>query len=419
MKKLLFAVCCSLALPVWLFAQDSVKDPVDDNLQERVVFYQEFSTMRESFDTTEAGLKALIEKMDMVIRLDDHILDEHLYKELDRSAELQKTLKEAKASLDKMRVDQVNNDLHNLIMLGSAGLFFLLFIIFLIMFVLKNGKSKKLKKQLAENSELITEAEGKVTATDAAGKEREAKLKKELDELKAAIESERKSFRNKEADYTTQVTLIEEKIKKSALKEADLNYQIFQLELKLKNELESTIQEKCRLENRVVEMERELNEVRAHLNDESQKPRADEQLVSDLKGKVAWLEGENGPLRQWAENEKAAKEQAEKALFDKQQETDGLYRERDELWGRINQFEGRINDMQKNINYLDGVVGTLQHEKGQLEEQLQNGAGGQNVQGLNDRIADLERQLRESHEEKERLNTQISELLQFMDRFRH
>ncbi len=421
MRRLSFFLTFLALSSMIAVAQDSTSNPVQDLLDERLPFYQAYTDARAGFDTTPENLVMLAGKMEQVIKIDDIIIDKHLFAAIDRADELEAKLDEAEQSSLKTAADQAEQGLYFLIAAGAAGLFFLLFIIMLIMTVLRGGKNKKLKKTVAARDAEVAEEKANIQEEMQKTVNEMAGLKKELETTKATLEQDRKTFRNKEADYLSQVNLIEEKIKKSALKESDLNYQVFQLELRIKNELEGAVSEKCRLENKVVELERDLSETRLRLQEAAAVPVADEQEVKVLKEKVAWLEGEVNYFRPLSESEKQKRESAEQALQQKQSELDGLFRERDELWNRINQSEGRVNDMQAHINHLDGVITGLNHEKGQLEEQMRSrgGEGANESEGLHQRIQDLERMLNEAREEKERLNAQIDELLKFVDRFRH
>lgn len=423
-------------LPLWSFAQDEQKSAMQDALKERQSFYQLYADSKEGFDTTETNMVSLAGKMEQVIKLDDIIIDQYLFKEFDRANELQTKLEKSEKETKNLKAKVSEKELIFLIAAGGGGFMFLMFIIFLILFIVKGGKSKKVTKIISEKDELLGTQQAKLAENEKQLADQSAQFKKEIDTLKSSAEQERKTYKTKEEEYQRQVTNIEERIKKLAQKESDMNYQIFQLELRLKNELEGTLKEKCLAENKVIELEHELSEAKMKLDEEIKKPRGNEMEFKDMHEKINWLEGETRHLRQWAENEKQAKENAERLLNEKNNETEGLYRERDELWGRINHFEGRLNELQNSINDLNSQIGNLHNEKNYLEEQLRNSSGGgQQIQDLNNRVADLERQLGELHDEKNRLyahidelkpraeeaaqlRNQLDELLRFVDRLR-
>ena len=396
MKKFAFLIVWALCLPLFSGAQE--KDSLAMSIDERQGLHQAYADTKAGLDTVKPDFTQLTEKMEQLILLDDKIFNEQLPKKLESIDEMKSKLDENKASLEKLQLEQASNKLYFLIAAGATGLMFLLFLIFLIVMIIRGGKLKKLKKQIKASDEVLQAAQDKAAENERGLNEQIAAIKKEKETLNATLEQERKTFRNKEAEYTSQVTLIEEKIKKASLKESELNYQVFQLELRLKNELEDTVKQKCEAENKVVDLERLLAEAKQHLEEEKNRPHGDESAFNDLRSKVEWLEGESGYLRQTAENEKLAKENLENELRTKQGELDGVYHERDEL-------RGKMNDLQNQVNHL--------------EEQMRN--SGQNdsyLQELNNRIADLEGRLNEAYQEKDRLRGQIDELMRFMDKFR-
>jgi hypothetical protein len=412
MKKSFIAAVFVFALSLLSLAQSEKKTPMDDVLKERQGFYKVYADAKMGIDTTKENMIVLANKMEQVIKLDDIIIDQYLFKEFDRANELQAKVDDLGKDKTSLQAKHAKSELYFMIAAGGAALFFLLFVVMLILVITKGGKAKKISKQIAEKDELLTSQETKVKDVEKNLGDQNAQLKKDYDGLKTSTDQERRAFKLKEDEFSKQVAFIEEKIKKASLKESDLNYQVFQLELKLKNELEGTIQEKCKLENQVIDLKRELSEVRLKLEEESKKPKGDENALNELRGKISWFETEVQNLRQWAENEKQAKENAENILRDKNNETEGLYRERDELWGRINGMEGHINELGNQINNLNGQVGNLHNEKNQMEEQLRNnaGQGDQILNDLHNRIRDLENQIYGLNEEKNNLYNQINEL---------
>jgi DNA repair exonuclease SbcCD ATPase subunit len=411
MKKSFIAAVFVFALSLLSLAQGEKKTPMDGVLKERQVFYKVYADAKMGIDTTKENMIVLANKMEQVIKLDDIIIDQYLFKEFDRANELQTKVDDLEKDKTSLQAKHAKSELYFMIAAGGAALFFLLFVVMLILVITKGGKAKKISKQIAEKDELLTSQETKVKEVEKNLGDQNAQLKKDYDGLKTSTDQERRAFKLKEDEFIKQVAFIEEKIKKASQKESDLNYQVFQLELKLKNELEGTIQEKCKLENQVIDLKRELSEVRLKLEEESKKPKGDENAFNELRGKISWFETEVQNLRQWAENEKQAKENAENILRDKNNETEGLYRERDELWGRINGMEGHINELGNQINDLNGQVGNLHNEKNQLEEQLRNNAGqGDQLNDLHNRIRDLEDQINGINDEKNGLYNQINEL---------
>jgi hypothetical protein len=432
MKRSIFSASFLLVLSLTGPAQTEMKPSMDSILLQRQDAYDIYTDARVTIDSTAVEVMDFAQKTDPLIIIDDMIIGEFLPAQRDWVEELRGKLTTAEKENSDNKAALETAGLYLLITAGAALLMFILCLVFLILFILRGGKVKKVKKLWAENDILLAGQKEKIasfekTLADQAEqfkkdiettKSASEQFKKELDTTKTAAEQERKNFRFKEEEFNRKVTEIEDKFKKSGEKEADLNYQVSQIESRLKSELEATVTEKCQLENKVSELERELSEIKMALAQEKNHPPMNEEERNYLLGKISWLENEAPSLRQWAENEKQAKEHAENALHNKNNEVEGLYRERDDLWGRIHYLEGQLNEANNRVNDLQW----LQNEKNQLLEQLkQAGQNDELIKNLNERIGGLEKQineLRPKADEAGRLKEQLDEMIRFVDKFR-
>jgi chromosome segregation ATPase len=460
MRTLFSFILICLALTV--FSQDSLKPAYSQALEERSSLHQNFADAKTAIDTSNAALMQFAGTAQSLVTIDDTLIGNYLMAETRRAEAAQKKAGDLQLEVTNLKATAEANNLIFMAALGGSGLFLILFIIMLVMFMGRGKKVKTAIAQVAEKEELLAAQEGKIAETENACKVKTEQIQKESDAVKATAEQDKRNFKMKEEEYLSQVKLIEEKIKKATQKEADLNYQVFQLELKLKNELEGTVREKCALENKVVDLERELSDARMRLNEmkdfrpdntevdglkkaledannklaalqneienlSAQQAPVGNPDYEDLKGKVSWYENEAIYLRQCIENEKNAKEQAQQALSTLSGDAEGLMRDRDELWNRIHGMESHIGELQQTINGLGFQMEDLNNEKRHLEERLagfENGSGQNPDNRINELIQEkeqLERELNEVRpraEEAERLRTELQELMQFMERFR-
>jgi chromosome segregation ATPase len=431
MKKLLFFASLLLILSLLALSQNEQGTSTNELAQQRRDAYQQYRNARDSVDANLITLLQFAQKTDALIQTDDILLDQMNQPDT-VIAGLQARLAEAEKESKDEEATQKLAELGHWIATIAGGAMLVLLLLFFILFLVKNSKVKYLKKlytgkdaliaeketMLAQKESLHAEKDEKIAGLEKNLNEQNARFQKDAETLKFSVEQEKKNYRLKEEELNRKVTEIEEKIKQTSTKESDLNYQIFQLELRLKNELESILREKCELENKVIDLERELSEAKLALNEEMNRPRMNDNERSEMLGKISWLENEAPYLRQCIDNERIAKENAESALRDKQNELDNLYRERDGLRGRIYELEGQLNEQSNLVNDLQW----LQNEKNQLLEQLQQPEYNEEaVNHLKNRIADLESQLNDWRlraEEATHLKEQLDELLKFVDRLR-
>ncbi len=386
MRSLLTSILLVFGLAA--MAQDSVQPAYEQAIQDRQSLRQGFTEAKASVDTANTALVMFISSVEPLLIADDQLIDSALTKEAQRADAAEAKVAGLNTELLAAKTESTGASLLFMIAAGGAGLFFLLFIVMLIMFISKGSKAKKMSKELAGKDEEMAAKEAALAEAEKTLKDQMAQLKKELDASKAAADLDKRNFRMKEDEYTAQVKGIEERIKKATQKESDLNYQVFQLELKLKNELEGTVREKCALENKVVELERELSEARMNLAeaknqpqthpeeieslqrelDEAKKriselseqtaPLADNAEIEDLRGKVSWYENEAVYLRQCIDNERIAKEKAESALnntggSDTDELIRNLYMQIDELRPRAEEADQLRTQLNEMIQFMD------------------------------------------------------------------
>jgi hypothetical protein len=336
-------------------AQDSLQSDYAERLDDRQLLRDNLIQAQSAIDTSNTALVSFAKGIEDLLVADDSLIMGALLKEADRADQAEKKIGELELQVTNAQVENTAGALLFKIAVAGAGLFFVLFIIMLIMMLSKSGKAKKTQKLLTEKEEALGLQEGLSAERETNLKKQIEQIKKDADAVKSAAELDKRNFKLKEDEYLSQVKLIEDRINKATQKETDLNYQVFQLELKLKNELEGTVREKCALENKVVDLERELSEARMRLADVKDHPPQDTQelerlrqelseahaklsqineqpqgdyqeLINDLKGKVSWYENEAVYLRQCIEDEKTAKEKAESALHSGHSDTDELIR---------------------------------------------------------------------------------------------
>jgi hypothetical protein len=460
MKKLLMFASILLALSTLALAQTEMKPSIDTVLMQRRDIYQNYQYARGSIDTNQTKLMNLAHKTDSLVQIDEMIIEQYLPAELDQSKDLKLRLAENENKITDHDALAGKAKLFHMISIITGGALLLLLVLFIILLNRKRVKLQRTVNIFSGKEELHKQQEEKIMNLEKSLNEQTAQFKKDVEALKASTEREKMNLKLKEEDLNRQVSQIEEKVKKSTQKESDLNYQIFQLEMRLKNELEATVKEKCELENKVVDLERELSdtklavqhELKSHgmddnersemlgkinllenkltdlerelsetklaLNQELNHPRMDENERNELLGKVSWLENEAPYLRQCIENEKLAKENAERMLWEKGNELDNLFRERDGLCGQIHDLENQLNEKNNLVNDLTWI----QNEKNQLLDQLSKADQNEElIRNLNERIAALEQQVAELQpraDEAVHLKEQLEDLIRFVDRLR-
>lgn len=363
-------------------AQDSLQMDYTQALEERQLLRDNLIQAQSAIDTTNTALVMYDQGVSALLIADDSLINGGLLKEADRAVKAERKVADLELEMVAAKAETTAVGFTFLIVAAAAGLFFLLFVVMLILWISRGSKTKKAKKELTEKEEALGLQEGRLADSEKNFKLQIEQLKKDADVVKAAADQDKRNFKLKEDEYLSQVKVIEDRINKATQKETDLNYQVFQLELKLKNELEGTVREKCALENKVVDLERELSEARMRLADIKDHPQEDTQeverlrhelaevqarlaeipaqpegenqeLINDLKGKVSWYENEAVYLRQCIEDEKLAKEKAESALNVGHGDTDELIRS---LYLQIEELKPRAEEADNLRALLDELV---------------------------------------------------------------
>lgn len=403
MKKIFTLLFALLAFSS--FAQDSIQPAYAQALQDRQGLCDALNSAIIQNDTTVAGYKDLTLKMTALILADSAIIAGDLVRETARADSLSLQLAEASKEKSVPLGEQLKKNLYLQIALGVAVLFLILFVVMLVMMLGKTSKTVKIHKQLEEKEEQLSMMQDRLAKTETEEKEQIAELNKCLEEAKIQADQQARSFSSRESEYKSQVAVIEQRMKEAGKKESDLNYQVFQLELKLKNELESTLAQKCALENKVADLERELSEARLRL--EENKPATVD--VSGYEDRIHSLEQALSDTRQGLEEEK---QQMTSRAEELQATIDRLQHELEEARTPTPEADGgnavdsyEIQDLKAKIdwyaNEADYFRDLIAKQNAEKEALLRD-------------IEQLRQEAGNAHQQQERIN----ELLRLIDQFR-